>query len=189
MRRVLLLLPLLRHAHADCGDASLGLQVDFAVTTNPSASLEWLNAAGTYVTGQTRVPLGERVFPEGYVRFKDVGTGVNNDGVPFDILVNVSSNPDTYAGGDGVGDSVNLRYEQLTLESIYAAFLTTNGYACLGMLMDTATCDAGSSLDPLPAQCISDADGARTATTMTGELIGPSSPDHSEGPCSAPAGE
>ena len=141
------------HAQAGCGEAVV--EIDFAAATNPTATLDWTNANGVTTTNAPLTTAGSSTFipfqstdqdqgalPGGSVRFKDVGTGVNNNGQRFDLLVTISSTITTYTSNP---NQVDVAYVSPSSTSATQAILTQAGFACLGVGVNQATCASGNN--------------------------------------------
>ena len=139
-----------------CGKRAVS--ADFDAASNPAVSMEWTDANGVVYTGQTMTPAGVTdttggALPGGIVRWRNVGSF---EGQWFDLLVTVAASPAVY------GPLVSVAYIRPEATNTRQA-LTFGAYACLGVGVQTSSCESGSALDPATADC---ADG--TPTTMHG---------------------
>jgi hypothetical protein len=131
-----------------CGDTPV--QIDADLTTNPTRSIEITDSAGTATTvaldANNNIILQDgSPLPSGSIRIKNIGTGVNNGGQAFDLLITIPSPTTTY-------NDVSVGYVAST--GSFPLLVTGLGYTCLGAEIAPSTCaDPSATLDVNTATC------------------------------------
>lgn len=136
--------------------------IDFNTQTNPALRVTWLDAGGTEYNGIDnaglffgRVTLENTVgpqltsadgapFPDGELRLGSIG---QSDGQVFDVLITV---PETFTF---YSDLIAMRYEAPVTATGTQASVTQGGLACLGLALQTSTCEGGGTPDFYTATC------------------------------------
>lgn len=161
---------------APCGSGE-EVVIDFNTQTNPTLRVTWLDASGAEYNGIDnaglffgRVTLENTVgpqltsadgapFPDGELRLGSIG---QSDGQVFDMLITV---PETFTFYSNL---IDMRYEAPFTASGTQASVTPGGFTCLGLALQTSTCDGAGTPDFYTATCPSGQatylHGASTAT-------------------------
>ncbi|KAL1519051.1 hypothetical protein AB1Y20_003319 [Prymnesium parvum] len=151
---------------AGCGQTSQ--TIDLSTVSNPSVSVSFTNTEGnpetqgTYSGGFFILTAAETVFPNGYVRVANVGTGPSG---AFDMIVRLSSTQESY-------DQADLTFTfSYALSGGTSVVLTENGLMCLGIGVQQSTCTAGNTLVASTATCNAGATNLRGAVEFNITMV------------------
>ncbi|KAL1515711.1 hypothetical protein AB1Y20_002327 [Prymnesium parvum] len=174
LRPVLLLVVFIANgalAQRGCAGGGTAIEVDFSSNTNANIGFQYVQPGGTVVnptptSGTYTVTAANSLFQGqgGYLRLRRAGTGVNNNGQQFDILINKSQLVTNYGTTTNGLYTTTLNYITLTSQS--QAVMTQAGFMCLGISVPPSTCGAGSTMNTASANCFNGA--TQTVTNIVG---------------------